>query len=275
MPGRQRPDPVRSSPCSHGRSRTTATGPRPSPVGAPRIVAEVLIYTCDVTALHAESSPAFTLSRQIRDGLVRDIVSGELAAGDRLVETRLAARFGTSQAPVREALRDLASIGLVETRPRRGTFVRPFVQQTLRESYVLRAALEETATRLAMIADTLPLAALAEDVEAMRAAAAIDDGNAFALASVSFHRHVVRSAGNQLLERSWESLEIEARTAVTLLAVDLDLELAAEDHGDLRAVMAGGDLEEACRHARDHQWAFADLPHDARGRRRRPATPRH
>lgn len=203
------------------------------------------------------------LSHQIREALVARIVSGELEPGERLVETRLAASFGTSQAPVREALRELASIGLVETRPRRGTFVRPFVQQTLKESYVVRAALEEAATRLTMLADTLPVDALRSDVDAMRAAAGADDPRGVAAASVAFHGHVVRSAGNELLTRSWEALEIPARTEVTLLAVDLDLTAIAGDHDRLLEVMLAGDVEAACRHAREHQWVFAELPHDA------------
>jgi len=85
--------------------------------------------------------PRLTLARQIRDSLVAGIVSGHFGPGERLVETRLAATYGTSQAPVREALRELEAMRLVETQPRRGTFVRPFVQETLRESYVVRAAL--------------------------------------------------------------------------------------------------------------------------------------
>jgi DNA-binding GntR family transcriptional regulator len=56
-----------------------------------------------------------TLSHRIRDTLVRQIVSGELEPGERLVETRVAATFGTSQARVREALRELETFGLVET----------------------------------------------------------------------------------------------------------------------------------------------------------------
>lgn len=47
--------------------------------------------------------PRPTLNQRIRDGLVELIVSGELKSGERLVETRIAAAFGTSQAPVREA----------------------------------------------------------------------------------------------------------------------------------------------------------------------------
>lgn len=206
------------------------------------------------------------LSHQIREALVQRIVSGDLEPGERLVETKLAASFGTSQAPVREALRELASIGMVEIKPRRGTFVRPFVQQTLKESYVVRTALEEAATRLALLADSLRVEALRDDVAAMWRAAADHDPHAVAATSVSFHRNVVRSAGNDLLLHSWEALEIAARTNVTLLAVDLDLVAVAADHDDLLAVMVAGDVEAACRNAREHQWVFAQLPHDAAAR---------
>jgi DNA-binding GntR family transcriptional regulator len=212
--------------------------------------------------------PRLTLGRQIRDGLVRRIVSGQLEPGSRLVETKIAEEYGTSQAPVREALRELEAIGMVETKPRRGTFVRHFIHQTLRESYVVRAALEETATRLAIPAGTLPFDALREDVMAMRRAAEHGDAQATGAASVSFHRHVIDAAGNDLLKHAWESLQIEARTAVTLLAVEPDLHEVADEHDKLLAVLGSGDLEAACQLTRDHQWHYADLPHDAHGRAR-------
>ncbi|MEV0162390.1 GntR family transcriptional regulator [Nonomuraea fuscirosea] len=216
--------------------------------------------------------PRLTLARQIRDSLVSRIVSGQVRPGERLVETRLAATYGTSQAPVREALRELEAMRLVETLPRRGTFVRPFVQETLRESYVVRAALEETATRLALLAGTVPVEAMRADVEAMRDAAGRGDDEASARASVSFHRHLVEAARNELLKLTWESLQIEARTSVTMVATEVDLHDVARDHAELLAAIEEGDLETACRQARDHQWHYADLPHDAHGRTRDSAT---
>jgi DNA-binding GntR family transcriptional regulator len=213
-----------------------------------------------------------TLAQQVRDMLVVGIVSGEIAPGERLVETRLAARYGTSQGPVREALRELEAMRMVETRPRRGTFVRHFVQQTLRESYVVRAALEETATRLAMLAGTVPLAALRDEVTAMRAAARAADDDAAAKASVAFHRHIIEAAHNELLRLSWEALQIEARTAVTMVAAEVKLKDIVRDHAGLLKSLEAGDLETACRHARDHQWHYADLPHDAHGRLRERAS---
>ncbi|MFG1709415.1 GntR family transcriptional regulator [Nonomuraea sp. M3C6] len=216
--------------------------------------------------------PRLTLARQIRDSLVASIVSGYFGPGERLVETRLAATYGTSQAPVREALRELEAMRLVETQPRRGTFVRPFVQETLRESYVVRAALEETATRLALLTGTVPVEAMRADVEAMRAAAESGDGEASARASVSFHRRIVEAAHNELLKLTWEGLQIEARTSVTMVAAEVDLHDIVRDHAELLAAIEDGDLEIACRHARDHQWHYADLPHDAHGRIRDSAA---
>ncbi|MEO3803007.1 GntR family transcriptional regulator [Nonomuraea sp. B1E8] len=216
--------------------------------------------------------PRLTLARQIRDSLVGRIVSGQVRPGERLVETRLAATYGTSQAPVREALRELEAMRLVETQPRRGTFVRPFIQETLRESYVVRAALEETATRLALLAGTVPVESLRADVEAMRAAAVRGDSEAATRASVSFHRHIVEAAHNELLKLTWEGLQIEARTSVTMVATEVDLHDIVRDHAELLATIEGGDLETACRQARDHQWHYADLPHDAHGRMRDSAT---
>jgi DNA-binding GntR family transcriptional regulator len=212
--------------------------------------------------------PRLTPSRQIRDALVRRIVSGELQPGERLVETRIAENYGTSQAPVREALRELETIGLVEIRPRRGTFVRHFIQQTLRESYVVRAALEEAATRLALPAGTLPFDALRTDVAALHDAARRSDVQAIGAASVSFHRHIIDAAHNELLKNAWEALQIEARTAVTLVAVEPNLDEVAKEHEELLTVLLSGDLDAACQLTRDHQWHYADLPHDAHGRTR-------
>ena len=206
-----------------------------------------------------------TLSESIRDGLVELIVSGALAPGERLIETRIAADFGTSQAPVREALRELEGLGLVESRPRRGRLVVPFVEQTLREAYVVRAALEETATRLAMLNGRVPVAEMRADVEDMYRRAADDDVRGMGLASARFHRRVVLAGHNLLLERAWEALQIEARTAIALMATKPRLEAVAAEHAELLRAIESGDVEAACLHTRAHQWAYADLPHDMHG----------
>ncbi len=208
-----------------------------------------------------------TLREQIKDALVARITSGQVKAGERLVEMRIAEEFGTSQAPVREALRELEAIGLVSTRAHRGTVVQGFSAAALREVYVVRGALEEAATRLAtpkLAKDPRPLQA---KVDSMRAAAEAGDLDGMCTHSVAFHRQIVEAAGNALLLAMWTSLHIETRSKVTLLAPDLDLAAIAESHQPLVDAIATGDVELACTLARSHQEWFELLPtvaaHDA------------
>lgn len=87
------------------------------------------------------------LRHQIVRQLVRTIFEGELPTGSRLVVLKLADWFGTSSTPVREALVELAGIGMVEFVHNRGAEVVPFGPIELREIYQLRRILETEATR--------------------------------------------------------------------------------------------------------------------------------
>lgn len=87
------------------------------------------------------------LRHQIVKRLLRTIFEGELTSGTRLVVLRLADWFGTSSTPVREALVELAGIGMVEFVHNRGAEVVPFGPLELREIYQLRRILEVEAAR--------------------------------------------------------------------------------------------------------------------------------
>ena len=88
------------------------------------------------------------LRQRLKEALLRRILGGHYDAGERLVELRIAEEFGTSQGPVREALRELEATGLVTNIPRRGTYVSEVMGEGLREIYTVRGALEEQATRI-------------------------------------------------------------------------------------------------------------------------------
>src|SRR6478752_9913203 len=77
------------------------------------------------------------------------VLSGEFASGSRLRQESLAAEFGVSRTPVREALRKLQASGLVEMLPRRGALVRGPSAREVREAYEVRAELEGLAASLA------------------------------------------------------------------------------------------------------------------------------
>ena len=85
----------------------------------------------------------------LRDQLEQDIVTGVLRPGERLDEQSLAARFGVSRTPIREALMQLATAGLVDLQPRRGAFVASLSLKDVIERFEVMAALEGACGALA------------------------------------------------------------------------------------------------------------------------------
>jgi DNA-binding GntR family transcriptional regulator len=196
------------------------------------------------------------LGVRIRNALLERIVGGHYRAGDRLVELQIAREFGSSQAPVREALRDLEKAGLVTIRPRRGSFVNDYHARTQHEIYHVRGALEEAAARLAVPRLAGNVAEIAAHLEGMREAARANDIDGAIHHSVWFHRTIMRAAGNELLLNLWESLHVEIHSRKTILQPNIDLAAVAESHKPIVDAFATGDVERACRLSREHQAYF-------------------
>jgi DNA-binding GntR family transcriptional regulator len=97
----------------------------------------------------AAASPSPTLSEAIRVKLADEITSGHLLPGAEIDEQAVAERFGVSRTPVREALRDLAALGLVEIEPRRGVRVAALTSDRLGEMFEVMAETEAMCARLA------------------------------------------------------------------------------------------------------------------------------
>jgi len=193
---------------------------------------------------------------RIRNVLLERIVAGHYRPGERLVELQLAREFGSSQAPVREALRNLDQAGLVTIRPRRGSFVNDYHARAQHEIYAVRGALEEAAMRLALPRLHKAPAPVAEHLEGMREAARTGDVEAMVHHSVWFHRVIMRAAGNELLLRLWESLHVELHSRKTIVQPNVDMHAVAESHAPLLAAIKAGDVERACRLSREHQAYF-------------------
>ena len=156
------------------------------------------------------------LREEIREQLIDDILSGRLPPGTRIVETRLAQELGVSQAPVREALRDLELFGFVTSSPFRGTQVREISAEDLLEIYPVRAALEAVAARAAASRiDDETLARLEKHVGAMREAAAKGDHRAHVDADYAFHQAIIKASGNRMLQHVWQTMRLATTTFVT------------------------------------------------------------
>jgi DNA-binding GntR family transcriptional regulator len=192
------------------------------------------------------------LGDQIKDRLLQEILAGRYAPGERIVETRVARELGTSQAPVREALRDLEALGVVEINAFKGARVRRPAKAELEEAYAIRAELEGLAARLAMPkmteADFDELDGYLAD---MKNAAIAGDVHAGAMADVAFHARVVEMSGNRTLERLWRHLEPASRTYITLVSAS-NVQRIADLHAPILAALRERDPERATAAYREH-----------------------
>jgi DNA-binding GntR family transcriptional regulator len=197
------------------------------------------------------------LRDQVKDVLVERILDGVYGPGDRIVEIRVAEELGVSQAPVREALRELELLRLVVSEPFRGVRVRAVSADELREIYPVRAALEEVAARSATPALRGATEPLHAEIEAMRAAARRGDVHDFIAHDVAFHRAIVDASGNGTLQELWRSLHVDMRTTITLIKHVQDLAEVAESHVPVLEAIEAGDGAHAAAVLRAHIEAFA------------------
>ncbi len=185
------------------------------------------------------------LADQVKDRILEDILNGHHPPDSRIIETQIARELGTSQAPVREALRGLEALGVVEITPFRGARVRRPSRREILEAYTVRSTLEALGARLAVPRMTdADLAELAGHLEAMRASARNDDGHGVAEADARFHGRIVALADNGTLEKVWGSLEPFSRTYITLVVPGADPLWSANLHAPILAALERREAEE-------------------------------
>ncbi|MEP6892801.1 MAG: GntR family transcriptional regulator [Gaiellaceae bacterium] len=192
------------------------------------------------------------LREQVKDLLLERILRGDLKPGDRLVETRIAQELGTSQAPVREALRDLELLGLVESEAFRGSRVREFSDDELLDVFPVRAVLEELAAKLAARRLGGDVSVLEHEIGEMLKAAKAGDTRAQVAHDIAFHRALVEAAGNPLLLQAWAALGIEVPTAFGVYWTYFDAMELVEFHTPIVDAIGAGDAAKAGAEARRH-----------------------
>ena len=200
------------------------------------------------------------LSDAVKDRLLEAILDGRYPPGSRIIETRAAREFGTSQAPVREALRDLEALGVVEIAAFRGARVRRPSLDELLEAYVVRSELEALVVRLAVPRLTdHDIAVLSGYMDAMDHAAEAGDTVAEAAADARFHGCLVEIANNSTLARVWGLLEPYSRTYISLAVPGADRRRIAGLHVPVLDALRARDAvtaEAAIRHHFDDAEAM-------------------
>jgi len=180
----------------------------------------------------------------IRNAIVSRILDGSTPPGTRLKEMTLAREFNVSQAPVREALRELEALGLLQSERYRGTCVRNIDMEELREAYELRAAIEESAARLAVPCAKADLDKLESDLKLMRRANREHDTDAYMDSAVNFHRHIVQMSRNRLYLRAWEHMAWDIRARIAVQRIGL-ISSYTEERKQIVAALRDGDGEKA------------------------------
>ncbi|MBE0586382.1 MAG: GntR family transcriptional regulator [Desulfofustis sp.] len=171
-----------------------------------------------------------SLKDQIKKILIERIVGGKLLPGDRIKELQVAKELGTSQAPVREAIRCLETLGYIDHIPHVGAMVKSFNRRELEEAYQVREAVEVFAVAGIDEALSSVLTVLDQCLDDMQAAVEQREIQLFTKADNRFHRTIVEFSGNTTMVSVWDSLKIQVQVVGTLVEAAMPLQIIYELH---------------------------------------------
>lgn len=188
-----------------------------------------------------------SLTSAVERQLERLIVEGALAPGDRLNEIQLAAHFGTSRGPLREAMRSLQAKGFVDVIRNRGVFVRNLKLDEVCEIYDLRGALFGLAGRLVAerMTDGL-LTQLRDLVNSMEDAASTGDLDAYYPLNLAFHELILQASDNKTLIDEYQRFVKRMHLfRVKGLVQGGGLSVSNSEHAAMLEALASGDPDRA------------------------------
>ena len=187
------------------------------------------------------------LAEAIADSAAEAIATGHLAPGERVVETALAEKYGVSRVPVREALKVLATQGILVGGGHRGYRVASFAPEKIEKVFEVRLELETILLRDAVDnwrSGGAGVGELDAVIETMRRAARAGDLRAMLRADLEFHRAICRASENEIASALWNAIARHVLIIFNLARYrDVDLERALEQHlrlrEDIEAVIGG------------------------------------
>lgn len=201
-----------------------------------------------------ESAQRTTLQERVYAGIQADIFEGRLAPGAHLRVAHLAEQFGTSQAPVREALRRLTEEGLAITKPFVGTVVSEPTWSDIEDIYLLREELEAFAVRRIMGNPTVTLAPVWKAFDDLVRVTKSGDEMQVLDADLALHHAICAAAASKLTLEVWLMITKRFRGARLTLSRRHpdDMATVVRTHRALIAALEGGDAELAEKVIREH-----------------------
>lgn len=201
---------------------------------------------------HSETENDRPLSEQVKEWILDQIFTGAMQPDERIIEAQVARELGVSHAPVREALRGLESLGIVDIQPFSGARVHRQTHQEIIDAYTVRKELEGLAVRIAIERGS-DLSALPELLGDMYYAAASSDLRRLAEADTRFHEAIVEAAGNVELYRVWKGMQPRLRAYITLVSRGADPHWTVSLHPPILEALMRGDTDAAI-HALVHHF---------------------
>lgn len=182
---------------------------------------------------------------QVGEALRQEILSGQFGPGERIVIDALAARYGVSQIPVREALRGLEGEGLIEFRSGTGPVIADVTRAELAELYDLRRVLEPFVLRRAVARyDAAMLAEMRELLDVLTRTTPSRDSDRWWHAHLEFHDALLRPGYSPWSERFlrliWQAVERYQRLYALVFG---DVSRANHEHEQLLEAAAAGDAD--------------------------------
>lgn len=203
----------------------------------------------------ARIDPKFQVT--VRDHVHRTIraaiLGGRFATGEKVNERSLAQQFGVSTTPIKEALRQLETEGLVEAQPRRGVIIR-FDMGWAEEMILARAALEQMIAHLAAKRIEKPASEeLMGIADRMAEATVSADADSLIALNEKFHEHIHRSSRCGYLAKLIERQQFYDASIRRVIHMDTDeRKRALEEHTSIARAIVTGDADLAERQMRNH-----------------------
>jgi DNA-binding GntR family transcriptional regulator len=201
---------------------------------------------------------------RIREALENAIVDGRFCPGARLDPEALAREYGVSRTPIREALQQLETSGLVRVAPKRGTFVSEWSVEELAERFEMMAEIEASCARLAARRINDPELAELEIVhEECRSLAERGSVDAYYAENSRFHNCIYRATHNAFMAQEASRLHAMLQPYRRLqLQVRNRLARSFAEHDAVVAAIRTGDGEAAAKAMLDHVVIQGDRFHD-------------
>lgn len=194
------------------------------------------------------------LREEIKSYVIDAVVRGVYKTGERLIETQIARDLGISQAPVREAFRDLEQIGILISVPYKGAYVKGYSIQDLQNAYDVRAELEGLAIKLAIPQITDEQIKELEEIysQMQKVSDLVEKGDL----DVKFHEYIVKASNNSILERAWRAVSVAHWTYYGICNFDkIDL---IQRHEAILEAFRERDVQKAIELMRKHFLELKD-----------------